>query len=215
MVPEMRSADIIEYLRMITTVRQYSHVLQFKVAMTIPQLTLGSTEQYLGELVDDRAQDLQFGSRRLTERKLMALVEVSMDLVRNSSPSADEMVRSDLAQALAGAEDAAFMRSDGTGNAPKGIQFWCPPSQVVTGTGTTDANIETDLVAMDSRFVLAMKGRQQQPRWLMSSRSFYRLYNAKRATTDLQIFPEIRNNPPNLIGWPVTTTDVIPTNLSP
>jgi Phage capsid family len=34
-------------------------------------------------------------------------------------------------------------------------------------------------------------------------------------TTDLLIFPEIRNTPPQLIGFPVTITDQIPVNLAP
>jgi HK97 family phage major capsid protein len=125
------------------------------------------------------------------------------------------MVRDELAGALAEAEDLAFLRGSGVGESPKGIRFWCPSSQVVNGTAATDAAIETDLVAMVARLVAAMRGRQSQPRWFMPSRSYYRLFNAKRATTDLLIFPEIRNTPPQLIGFPVTITDQIPVNLAP
>jgi HK97 family phage major capsid protein len=69
LVPEGQSRDLIEFLRHITAVRQYARVLPIAGTMTIPTMTAGAAAQYLGELVDDLAQDLVFGQRRLVSHK--------------------------------------------------------------------------------------------------------------------------------------------------
>ena len=218
LVPEQQSRDLIEYLRNVSVVRAAVRSLPFKGTMTIPSIEQGTTAQYLGELVDDLAQDLTFGQRRLTEHKLRALVAISNDLIRNSSPEADMIVRDDLANALGEAENAAFLRGNGLGANPKGLRYWAESANVRDGTGSTAAAIEADLIAMASRFVLGMKGRQSAPRWIMPSRSYYTLFGLRHLVgsdpTNL-IFPEIRNAEPRVLGWPVDVTDAIPTNLAP
>ena len=129
------------------------------------------------------------------------------------------IVRDDLANALGEAENAAFLRGNGLGANPKGLRFWAEAANVVNGSGTTAAAIEADLIAMASRFVLAMKGRQSAPRWIMPSRSYYTLFGLRHLVgsdpVGNLIFPEIRNAEPRVLGWPVDVTDAIPTNLAP
>jgi HK97 family phage major capsid protein len=213
LVPEEQSREVAEYLRYITSVRPYARVIPINGTMTMPTVNAGITASYIGELQDDLAQDLQIGQRRFTARKLRALVAVSNDLIRNSSPEADRIVRDDLAGGLAEAEDLAFLRGNGLGENPKGLRNCATAANIATSSGTSAAQVESDLVALVALFVKNMRGKQQGARWFLPSRSYYSLYNLKRATTDLLVFPEIRDG--NLLGFQVSVTDQLPVTLSP
>ena len=114
LVPETASREIIELLRHATVVRRAVRVVPMAASMSIPTQASGVSAAYIGEMADDNAQDLTFGQRRLVQHKLRALVVVSNDLIRSSTPEADMIVRDDLTRGLATAEDYAFIRGDGT-----------------------------------------------------------------------------------------------------
>lgn len=212
LVPEEQSRELVSYLRNMAKVRPVARIVPISGTMTMPVQTGGVAATYIGEIVDDNAQDLTFGQRRLTAHKLRALVAVSNDLIRNSSPEADTLVRDDLAGGLAEAEDLAFIRSTGTGDAPKGMRYWAPTANVNNGAGTSAANIEADLIAMARRLSTDMKGQWRSPRWFMPSRSFYTLYGLRDANGNL-VFPDVRESSPRLLGFPISVTDQIPINL--
>jgi HK97 family phage major capsid protein len=218
LVPEEQSRELVSLLRNIAKVRPNARVIPIHGTMTMPVVTAGSAASYLGESTDDLAQDLQFGQRRLTAHKLRALVPISNDLVRNSSPEADMVVRDDLAGALAEAEDLAFIRGTGLGDNPKGMRYWAPTAAVNNGTGTTAAAIEADLINMVARLVAAKKSQLGSPRWFMTSRTYYKLFQLRYAigTDPMQlVFPEVRSGQPMLLGYPVSISDQIPITLSP
>jgi HK97 family phage major capsid protein len=214
LVPEQQSRELVEYLRHLAKVRPFARVVPLNGTMTMPVQSSGVSANYIGENTDDNAQDITFGQRRLTARKLRALVAISNDLIRNSSPEADTIVRDDLAGALAEAEDLSFLRGSGVGDNPKGMRYWA--SSVVNGTGTSSAQIEADLIGMVSRLTSAKKGQLRSPRWFMSSRSYFKLYSLRYAISSdpvSLVFPEIRNGTPMLLGFPVTVSDQIPITL--
>lgn len=214
LVPDGQSREIIELLKHRTVIRQFGRAVPLAGTMAIPVQTSGVTATWLGEGQDDTAQDLGFGQRRLTGRKLRAMVPISNDLLRNSSPEADTIVRDELVGSLAVSEDLAYIRSTGVGNAPKGLRYWAPSAAVVNGVGTSAANIEADLIAMAARLAAGLKGNLRSPRWIMPSRSYYTLYGLRESNGNL-VFAEIRGAEPMLLGMPVSVTDLIPTNLSP
>lgn len=214
LVPEEQSRELVQYLRQMAKIRPNARVVPIHGTMTMPVQTGGVTATYIGEMLDDNAQDLSFGQRRLTARKLRALVAVSNDLIRNASPEADTLVRDDLAGGLAEAEDLTFIRGTGVGDAPKGMRYWAASSAINNGTGTTAAAIEVDLINMAQRLVAAMKGQTRSPRWFMPSRSFYKLYGLRDSTSGNLLFPEVREATPRLLGFPISVTDQIPVNLS-
>lgn len=214
LVPEQQSRELVEYLRHMAKVRPHARVVPLNGTMTMPVQSSGAAATYIGENTDDNAQDITFGQRRLTARKLRALIAVSNDLIRNSSPEADTIVRDDLAGALAEAEDLSFIRGSGIGDNPKGMRYWA--TNVTNGAGTTAANIEADLIAMVYRLTAAKKGQLRSPRWFMPSRSFFKLYSLRYAISSdpvSLVFPEIRNSVPMLLGYPVSVSDQIPITL--
>lgn len=214
LVPEQQSRELVEYLRHLAKIRPVARVVPIQGTMVMPVQTGGVSATYLGESTDDLAQDLTFGQRRLTARKLRALVPVSNDLIRNSSPEADTIVRDDLAGGLAEAEDLAFIRSTGVGDNPKGMRYWAATSGVVNGSGTAAADIEADLIGMVARLAASLKGQMRTPRWFMPSRSFYKLYGLRDITGN-PVFTDVRGANPTLLGFPISITNQIPINLSP
>lgn len=218
LVPETYSRELVEYLRYKSVVMPNARNVPFAGTMVMPVQTGGVAGNWIGENEDDPAQDLTFGQIRLVSRKCRALVASSMELIRNSSPEADTIIRDDLAGALAEAIDLAFIRGTGIGEIPKGMRYWAATAGVVNGTGTTPAQIEADLVGMMARIFAAKKSQIGNLRWFMPSRSYFKLYNLRYAIgTDpvSLVFNEIRNAQPTLLGVPVSVSDQIPITLSP
>ena len=111
-VPDEYMAELIELLRAQAVVRQLgaTTVNMASGSMTIPKQTGASTAQYIGENTNIPASQPTFGQIQLSAKKLAALVPISNDLLRDSSPSADQIVRDDLVAVMALREDLAFIR---------------------------------------------------------------------------------------------------------
>ncbi len=120
-VPPNYVPELIELLRPRSVVRRMgpSEAPLVNGSLTLPKLTGGATANYIGESTNIPPSQLTGGQVKATARKLVSLVPVSNDLLRFASPSADTMVRNDLLRAMAQAEDAAFIRSDGGGTRPR------------------------------------------------------------------------------------------------
>lgn len=216
LVPEEASREFIEYLRHLSVIRPYARIIPVNGSLTMPVQTGGTAGSYIGENEDDNAQDLQFGQRKFDPKKERGLVVTSNDLIRNSSPEADMIIRDDLAGALAETQDLNFIRGTGVGAGPKGIRYWAAAAAVNNGSGTTSAAIELDLSQMVARMAAGYKLQLGALRWLMPSRTYYKLYTLRHVIgTDpvSLVFPEIRGNPPMLLGWPVSQTNQIPITL--
>ena len=108
------------------------------------------------------------------------------------------------------AEDVAFIRDAGTGNAPKGLRYWAPSASVIAANATVNlANVTADLgkaeLALEEANV-----RLSRPHWLMAPRSKNYLMNLRDGNGN-KAFPELDRG--ELRGAPVLTTTSIPKNL--
>lgn len=209
-VPDKYSSEIIELLRPMSVVRRSGAlVMPMEGSVDIPRLTAGTTATYIGENQNITKTEPTFGNLKATERKLAAIVPISNDLIRLSNPKADALVRDDLVASMAVTEDAYFLRGAGGGNSPKGIRYWALAGNVAGSAGTSATNIETDLKnliqALESNNV-----RMIRPVWIMSPRTKNALWVLRDANGNL-VFPEIRDG--KLWGYPVQTTNQVPTNL--
>lgn len=212
LVPESYSSEIIELLRNRAIVRQAGAMVMPLVNgnLSVPKLTAGSTASYIGENTNISATQPTMGQIRMTARTLAALVPVSNQLIRYSSPQADSVVRDDLVAGMAVTEDAAFLRDQGIGAAPKGIRYWANSGNVFASAGTSAANIETDFKGAINKLE-SNNVRMIRPVWFLSPRTKNALW-VLRDTNGNLVFPEIRDG--NLWGYPVFVSNNIPTNLS-
>jgi HK97 family phage major capsid protein len=209
LVPVQVSQDIIEFLRPASVMRRMNPMtVQMPTGtMRIPKITQGSAATYIGENQNIAVTQPQFGQIVLSWKKLAAIVPISNDLVRYSSPSADAIVRDDLVRAMAQAENLAFLRGDGTAFSPKGLRFWINSANVLISAGTTLANMVTDIGAM----ILALLNNNipmTRPAWLMSPRTWNSL-NLVQTTTGAFVFrPEMAGG--TLMGFPFALTTQVP-----
>ena len=216
-VPEEYSTEIIELLRPQSVVRRMGAVTipMATGTLNIPKLAGGGSASYIGENTNIGVTQPTFDTVQLTWKKLAAIVPISNDLLRFSSPAADSIVRDDLVMAMALREDAAFIRDDGVGNVPKGLRSWAPPSNIIpatTGTGTpTLATVTTDL----GKLILALKKanvRFIRPGWLMSPRTEMFLLTLRDGNGNFAFRPEMLTG--RLFSYPYAVTTQIPENLS-
>jgi len=89
--------------------------------LLIPKITGSATAIWLGENQEGTESEETFGMLHLIAKKLMTLLLVSNELVADSTPDAEAVVRDDIGKVTALAEDLAFIQGAGTSTEPKGI----------------------------------------------------------------------------------------------
>lgn len=213
LVPERFSTDLIDLLRPASVVRRMGavNVPMGSGNITLPKLTAGSAASYIGESDHIGVTQPTFGQVKASAKKLAALVPISNDLLRFSSPAADQVVTRDLVRAIATAEDAAFLRGDGLGNGPKGLRYFAPAANILKVSATVNlANVDADLNKL-LLALLAADCSMTTPGWIMSPRSYVYLLGL-RDSNGFRAFPEMASG--QLKGYPFATTTKVPNNLA-
>ncbi|MHC1792125.1 phage major capsid protein [Solidesulfovibrio sp.] len=212
LVPVNYSNEVIELLRARAVVRRAGAVVMpMSGTLLVPRINSGTTASYVGENNPIGKTGMKFGQIQLNARKLAAVVPISNDLLRANGPAADGIVANDIVAGMALTEDSAFLRGDGTENAPKGISNWINAGNIQASAGTSVANIETDL-----KFCLGAllnnNVRMLAPAWVMPPRSriFLEFLRDGSAANQL-VFPEVATG--KLKGYPIFESNTVPTNL--
>ena len=118
-------------------------------SFTTPRLTGSTSVSYLGAEGDNLAtSEPTFGQLKLTEKKVGVIVPFSNDLRRNASLDALRVVNEDLIRTVAIDEDTQCFNGSGLVGLPKGIYNWITASLKSNQTGTTLANVRTDVRKM-------------------------------------------------------------------
>lgn len=212
-VPPMYSAEIIELLRPATVVRVLGAVSMpmNSGTLTIPKQTVGGTAHYVGENVNVPTSEQRFGQLSLSAKKLLTLTPISNDLIRDSSPAADVLVRNDLIAGMSAREDLAFIRDDGTGNKPKGLRHWAAAAHVYAANVTTNlVNVTADL-ARAIRQIEESNVPMLRLGWIFTPRIKWYLMSLRDGNGNLAFEPEMRQA--TLLGIPFRTSTQIPNNL--
>ncbi len=210
------SQDLIELLRPASVVRSLNPTMapMDRGTVTIPKLTGGATAAYSGENLNIQPSEPTTGQLVLTAKKLTALVPISNDLLRRSSPSADTMVRDDLVNALAERSDLAWISGDGANHTPRGLRNWALAANVIPSASAdsspTVAEIVTDLGALR----LALRSANvpfRRPGYIMSPRTEQVLRDAKDANSNFLYRSEM--NAGRLEGFPFQVTTQVSETL--
>ena len=211
-VPDEYVAEVIDLLRAKTVVRALGArpMPMNSGSLTMPYLATGSTASYVGENANIAKTAPTFGQLQLSAKKLAALVPISNDLLRDSSPQVDNIVRDYLVQALSGREDLAFIRDDGTENKPKGMRHWAENVLDRTTDGSL-ANVITDLSLM-IKTLEEENVAMVNPGWAMTPRTKWHLMSLLDGNGNYIFRPEMLTG--NLFTYPFKTTTQIPNNLS-
>jgi len=215
LVPGQYYEELIELLRPMSVVRNAGAVVMPMIgSLTMPKQTGGASAEYVGENKDIPTSEPTFGNLTLRERILAALVPISNQLIRTSSPRADEVVLNDLLRAIAQREDKGFLLDDGVGNKPRGLLNWVLAANKITANATVNiTNITTDLGKAEGALV-ASDVMMVAPGWVMHPKTFVYLRNL-RTTNEAYAFPEMQIVDPGtrlsmLRNYPVYTTSQLP-----
>jgi HK97 family phage major capsid protein len=118
-------------------------------SFTTPRLTGSTTVSYLPAEGDNLAtSEPTFGQLKLVEKKVGVIVPFSNDLKRNASLDAIRVVQEDLVRTVAIDEDTQCFNGTGLAGTPKGIYYWIPAANKANQTGTSLANVRTDVRKM-------------------------------------------------------------------
>ena len=173
--------------------------------------TAGATAGYVGESTNAPKTQVATGQLSLTFKKLMALVPVSNDLLRYSSPGADMIVRNDLTAAMAVKEDSAFIRGDGTDGSPRGLRYWAPGANIIAANTTVSLqNTATDLGKLMQKLMEA-DIPMVNPAWIFAPRTKNFLMTLVTTTGNFIYKDEMAQG--TLWGYPFGVTTGVPTNL--
>lgn len=121
----------------------------------IPTQTGGSTVGWVGQTKTKPVSALAFSSQTLDFNKVAGIVVISEELARLSSPSAENVIRSDLIAQTAQFLDEAFI------DPSKGANAGVNPASVTNGvtpipaTGTDATHLRADLRSLFAQFIAA------------------------------------------------------------
>lgn len=167
---------------------------------------------YWGKDTDITASDLTFGTVSLSMQQAGALTTIPRSLLIQSTPSAEQIVRDDLFNALAEAVDMVAINGTGSSQ-PTGILNNSDVATIALGTNG-------GLISWDTIIDMAVKVRDSK----VLSGSFGYLVNPTtkgylqkmKDTTDRPLWHQsIVEGSPNLLnGYPVIDSTLVPSNLT-
>lgn len=142
LVPTQYSNEIINILYAKAVVRAAGATVypMQRNTLEIPKADSGTTSYWGEELGTKSASDMSFSQIRLVAKKHYAMVKLSNELIADSSPAVETVVRNDMAKQLALGEDLAFLTGSGVGSEPQGFDN-------IAGIGSTSValtSLDTD-----------------------------------------------------------------------
>ncbi|WP_444460448.1 phage major capsid protein [Rhodobacter capsulatus] len=210
-VPRPLAADLIEMLRPRVVMRRAgARVVPMPAGQLRKARQAGSASAgYGGETVAPRASAGLRGRR--PELQEAALVPISNSLLSYSSLQMGALVRDDLLKVMGAREDLAFLRGDGTNEAPKGARNWIPAGHWLGAVAGTDALAIDKALRKLVSLVEDANILMVTPGWIMRPGA----KNFLAALKDLHgnaLYPSIDARG-ELMGFPIHTTTQLPNNL--
>jgi HK97 family phage major capsid protein len=212
LVPDDLSREVIELLRPLSAVRRGNpRVIRMpRGVTTFPKIDASASASYVAENEDIPASQQTFGGKRMTAKKLAAMVPISNELLAGTMNGADAIIRSDLIAELSKTEDAALLRGNGVEHAPQGIRYQAATGNISGTNGTSVTQIEQDIVDLIDDLSNANISLDRAS-FIMPTRSRNKLFNLRDTNGNL-IFPEVREAG-TLFGLPLIASNTIPINL--
>jgi HK97 family phage major capsid protein len=216
LVPTEYSTEIIQLLRNQTAVRRLgARTVPMGAALQIPSQASAAQAYWVGENQAVTPSQPTLGGIALAEKKLMALVPISNDLIRNASIAAEEFVRNDLVQVLALKEDYTAVFSKGGQFSPRGIESLTATANQYAATAVapkapTLQEVKIELAKAKGRL---MSGNIPMARlgWIMSPRTWTYLYGITDGNGNSIYSGQLDAG--NLAGSPFVVTNQLPENL--
>jgi HK97 family phage major capsid protein/HK97 family phage prohead protease len=205
------AAEFVGLLRPQTILGRLNGLRTVPFNVRIPSQTGGSTAYWVGEGAPKPISALSFATTTMGFAKVADVVVMTNELVRFSSPSAEQLVRDDLTAQIAQFLDIAFI--DPTKAAVAGVS----PASVtngltaVTPTGTTAAALRTDIQTIWAQFITANLNPAGAT-WVMQPTMALSLSLMLNALGQPE-FPNVNMNGGTLNGVEVVTSANVPAGV--
>lgn len=124
LVPPEQSTQIIELLRAKALLLQDGWVTVVPLnrdTLILPKQTGASSVRWVGENTTIQDSSVTFGQVVLVARKMAVLIKISNELLADSDPDVDAIIRNDIALQMANEVDRVIYNGSGVGNEPLGI----------------------------------------------------------------------------------------------
>lgn len=197
--------EFIEYLRPQTIIGRVPGLRQVPFNIRVPRQSGGGTSNWVGENKPKPLTQQAFDAVTLGYTKNAVISVITEELARFSSPSAELLIRNDLASAVIEGVDADFVDPDNAGSAnvkPASITYGVTP--VVANGGTSEANIRSDVNAILGEFITNNRGPQLGV-WIMPTIVAMRL-STLVTSLGVPAFPGISAQGGTFFGQPVVTS---------
>lgn len=210
-------ADFVEFLRPQTILGRFGtdgipalRVVPFRVAL-IGQIS-GGDGYWVGEGQPKPLTRFDFNRRSLEPRKVANIAVATMEVLRDSSPSADLIIRDSLAAALRERMDLDFVdpaKAEVADVSPASITNDVTP---IPSSGPTADNVRQDIKAVFDQFI-ADNNAPTNGVWIMSATtalSLSLMYNP----LGQREFPSLSMTGGTLFGLPVIVSEYVPADSS-
>jgi len=210
-------ADFIEYLRPRTILGQFgqgSTPSLRSVPFRTPLIgqTSGGDGYWVGEGAPKPLTQFDFTRTTLEPNKVANIAVATMEVIRDSNPAADTIIRDQLAAALTERLDLDFI--DPTNSGTTNIK----PASILNGavsvasSGSTADNVRTDMQALFGAFIAANNAPTSGV-WIMSSTTALALSMMMNNLGQPE-FPGIGMTGGTLFGLPVIVSEYVPGDSS-
>lgn len=202
------ASEFIDYLRPMTILGNPAmRVRRVPFKVRIPRQTSTSTANWVGEGQAKPVSAIAFDSVTLDPATISDIVIITQQLASYSNPSAEMLVRDDLAAKIANFMDAQFVDPTvaSTGVSPASITYGVTPT---VATGTTADALRTDVGTLFETFLEANL-QLNNAVWIMSQVTAARI-SLIRSSLGTKEYPEINVNGGMFEGLPVITSQSVP-----
>jgi HK97 family phage prohead protease len=196
-----------EFLRPLTIIGRIPGLTRVPFKVRVPRQTAASTVNWVGEAAPKPLTSLAFDSITLDFTKIAGIIPLTEELVRASSPSAELLVRNDLAAAIVQFMDAQFVdpTKAATGISPASITNGVT---ALTPSGTTGAALNSDLGRLIGQF-LTNNLSLASAVWITTQTIAMRA-SLLQNSFGQQMFPGVTATGGTLLGLPVVASENIP-----
>lgn len=198
------SNEFLELLRPATLLGRIPNLRRVPFNISIPSQTAGGTYGWVGQGKPKPLTNSAFATVTLGINKIAGIIVLTEELVRLSTPSAEETVRAEMIAGITTFMDQQFIdpavAASGTVS-PASITNGTTP---VTSAGTSSDNARTDLKALMASFIAANLSTANAV-WIMSEANAFALAMAVNALGQPQ-FPGMSASGGTLFGLPVITS---------
>lgn len=205
-----QGAEYIDRLRAALRIRQLgTRVLSGLVGnIDIPRLKASATSGWVAENAAITASDAQFEKVSLVPRHVGAITEFSRNMLQQSTPDIEALIRDDFARILAEAVDKAAIKGGGA-NEPTGVLATSGIGSVALGTNGGVPTWDSVLALIST--IDAANALDGSLAFLTNGKAVKKMRGTVRvATTDSVM---IQEGPDTLAGYGLQSTNLVPSDL--